>query len=477
MMRKEIDIFIKRYAEEIQNGNAALFAGAGFSKAAGYVDWKSLIREIAYELGLKVEKEKDLVTLAQFLYNKNKNRSTINNIIYREFSKQKDPTENHRILARLPINLIWTTNYDDLLEKSYNEIKKIVDVKSNNKHLSLTKPNRECVIYKMHGDKDNPDDAILIKDDYERYYKCHKQFLSALAGDLISKTFLFVGFSFNDPNIDYILSRVRIDYAENSRQHYAIMKEISQDDYDSKAEYEYNKRRTELFLDDLSRYNIKPLIVDDYSEVTEILTKIEQHLNKRNVFISGSAQEYGNFSKEEADVFIKKLSQRLIKENYNIISGFGLGVGSSVIVGALEEIYMNSKIINHNRLLLRPFPQGDDGKSLWRRYREDMISHAGISIFLFGNKRDEDDNYVLANGVEEEFEIAVKKGNIVLPIASTGYMAKKIWKKLCDDIDRYYPNINDEARNLFFQLNEKGTPDLMISRIIRLIKVLRGHEI
>lgn len=66
----------------------------------------------------------------------------------------------------------------------------------------------------------------MIKDDYERYYKAHKQFLSALTGDLISKTFLFVGFSFQDPNLDYILSRIRVDYEENPRQHYAIMKSI-----------------------------------------------------------------------------------------------------------------------------------------------------------------------------------------------------------------------------------------------------------
>ena len=110
----------------------------------------------------------------------------------------------------LPIGVIWTTNYDDLIEKAFDNVQKIVDVKSRNEHLSNTLANRECILYKMHGDKNNPNDAILIKDDYERYYKAHKQFLSALTGDLISKTFLFVGFSFQDPNLDYILSRIRV---------------------------------------------------------------------------------------------------------------------------------------------------------------------------------------------------------------------------------------------------------------------------
>lgn len=61
-----------------------------------------------------------------------------------------------------------------------------------------------------------------------------------------------------------------------------------------------------------------------------------------------------------------------------------------MIIGALQEIYMNKKRVNEDRLLLRPFPQGiiDDStrQTLWKKYREDMISRAGVSVFLFGNK-------------------------------------------------------------------------------------------
>ena len=229
-MNSEINAFINKYVKEIRNNNAAFFAGAGFSKESGYVDWKTLLESIALELNLEVEKEHDLVALAQYYYNKHQNRGMINDVIFEEFSKQKGPTQNHKILARLPISVIWTTNYDDLIEKAFGNVQKIVDVKSRNEHLSNTLANRECILYKMHGDKNNPNDAILIKDDYERYYKEHKQFLSALTGDLISKTFLFVGFSFQDPNLDYILSRIRVDYEENPRQHYAIMKSIDRKD-------------------------------------------------------------------------------------------------------------------------------------------------------------------------------------------------------------------------------------------------------
>ena len=455
-MNSEINAFINKYVKEIRNNNAAFFAGAGFSKESGYVDWKTLLESIASELGLEVEKEHDLVALAQYCYNKHQNRGIINDVIFEEFSKQKEPTQNHRILARLPIGVIWTTNYDDLIERAFDNVQKIVDVKSRNEHLSNTLANRECILYKMHGDKNNPNDAILIKDDYERYYKAHKQFLSALTGDLISKTFLFVGFSFQDPNLDYILSRIRVDYEENPRQHYAIMKSIDRKDYESDADYDYAKRRNDLFLEDLKRYRISALVIDDFSEITEILQEIERRLNQNNIFISGSAEEYGV----------------LIQDEFNIISGFGVGVGSAVITGALEEIYMHNTRINNQRLLLRPFPQGKEARVLWQQYREDMISRAGISIYIFGNKK-QDDNIVEANGVKTEFDIAIDAKHIVIPVGCTGYMAQKLWEQINLNIEEYYGKVNDEVRKTFQSLNTKMSNDEIVSNIVKLIKLLR----
>ena len=340
-MNKEISSFIDRYVKEIKNNSAAMFIGAGFSKSAGYVDWKNLLKDVADDLELDIDKEYDLVSLAQYCYNKNGNRSIINDLIFDEFNKEKGIDENHRIIARLPIFTYWTTNYDSLIEEALEEAQRIVDIKYNNKQLSLTKPHRDAVVYKMHGDKNNPDEAILIKDDYEKYYREHAQFITALSGDLISKTFLFIGFSFSDPNIDYILSRVRIDYGEqNNRQHYAIMRRVNEKDYNNRAEYEYAQRKHEFFIEDLKRYNIRALLIDEYKEITDILNEIDKRLNHNNVFISGSAQEYGKYTEKEALEFIESLSKELILQDFNIISGFGLGVGSAVIIGALQEIYM-----------------------------------------------------------------------------------------------------------------------------------------
>lgn len=477
-MNIKISTFIDRYVKEIKDNNAAIFVGAGFSKNAGYVDWKSLLKDIADELELDVNKEYDLVSLAQYYYNKNGNRSIINDVIFEEFSKENMIDENHKIIARLPIFTYWTTNYDSLIEDALVEAQRVVDVKYNNKHLSITKPHRDAIVYKMHGDKSQPDEAILIKDDYERYYTQHAQFITTLSGDLISKTFLFVGFSFADPNIDYILSRIRIDYGnQNNRQHYAIMRKVKECDCADKAEYEYTKRKQEFFIEDLKRYNIQALMIDEYSEITEILKEINKRLNHNNVFISGSAAEYGTYREKDAIKFINLLSNKLIANDYNIISGFGLGVGSAVITGALQAIYINRKSVNDNRLLLRPFPQGiedvDTREELWKKYREDMISRAGVSIFVFGNKMIQNGKIDLANGMKSEYEIAIEQHNLIVPVGCTGYMAQKIWTEISEDLSKYYDNVDQNLQDAFVKLNTKTDNETLVNNILTFIKLLK----
>lgn len=479
MFNTEISAFIERYVKEIHNENAAIFVGAGFSKSAGYVDWKNLLKGVADELGLDIDKEFDLVSLAQYYYNKKGNRSVINDIIFEEFSRDQGIDKNHKIIARWPVSTYWTTNYDSLVEDALTDAQRITDVKYNNKHLSVTKPHRDAIVYKMHGDKSNPDEAILIKDDYEKYYREHAQFITALSGDLISKTFLFVGFSFTDPNIDYILSRIRIDYGNQSnRQHYAIMRKIEESDYKDKAEYEYAQRKQDFFIEDLKRYSIQALMINEYSEITEILSTISRRLNLNNAFVSGSAAEYGEYTETEATELITLLSQKLIQSDYNIISGFGLGVGSAVITGALKEIYMHRKSINDNRLLLRPFPQGIEDETtrqnLWKQYREDMISRAGISLFLFGNKL-EDGKLVLANGVRSEYEIAVENNNLIIPIGCTGYVAQEIWSEMNKDLSKYYNNVDCVLSEAFMKLNIKTSNEILVDNILDFIK-LANHD-
>ena len=285
-------IFIRDIIKELEEENVAVFAGAGLSMPAGYVSWGELLKPIAEELGIDIKKEYDLVSIAQYYLNENGgHRSELNRRLIEVFTQNTNTTENHKILARLPIKHYWTTNYDKLIEQSIEEQSKKVDVKYTKKHLSITIPKRDAIIYKMHGDISSPDDAILTKDDYESYHVKMDLYLSTLKGDLLNKTFIFLGFSFTDPNLDYILSRVRLA-GISSKRHFNFTKKVIKKDDEDFADFEYRKRKQELFIGDLKRFNIKTILVDDYNDITNILKEVEEKFKRKNIFISGDAYEY-----------------------------------------------------------------------------------------------------------------------------------------------------------------------------------------
>lgn len=425
---------VNELIKDLSEENLAVFAGAGLSAPAGFVSWKELLKPIAEELDLDIEREPDLVALAQYHCNSNlANRGKLNQLLINELSDEAKSTENHKILARLPISTYWTTNYDKLLETSLTNIGKVPDTKFRNKQLSFTKRGRDAVIYKMHGDIDHPDEAVLTKDDYESYHVKMQPFINALSGDLVSKTFLFLGFSFTDPNLDYILSRVRIAYNTDQRQHYSIQKIVSPLPDEDAADTEYRTRKQELFIQDLLRFGIKTILVDEYSEITEFLSKLEWAYRRRTIFLSGAAHEYGKWSNDEAEHFIYSLAKDIASRDFHIVSGFGLGVGSSVITGVLEHVYMNGGRLDSDQLILRPFPQNEIGSrkisEVWHDYRTDMVSFSGIAVFVFGNKL-KDGNIVVSDGLIREFEIAKEQGLILLPIGATGYAAEQIYEIL-----------------------------------------------
>ena len=146
----EIEVFIRDYVKDLNEGTASIFAGAGLSVAAGCVNWAHLMAEIADDLGLAIERENDLISLAQFHVNQNRSRFKINRKIIEEFTENSDETNNHKVIARLPLSSIWTTNYDKIIEKSFTNENKVADVKYTNKQLLTNRPKRDIVIYKMH---------------------------------------------------------------------------------------------------------------------------------------------------------------------------------------------------------------------------------------------------------------------------------------------------------------------------------------
>ncbi len=471
---REIEAFIKNFVKDLDARNVAIFAGAGMSKMAGYVDWRELLHDIAEELGLKVNREHDLISLAQFHVNHKGSNSALAKKILEEFSEQAEESDVHRILARLPVPAFWTTNYDSTIEASLEKAFKVVDVKHSVAQLTDSKPKRDAVVYKMHGDATLPRAAIISKEQYEDYHRTHGAFITALSADLISKTFLFIGFSFSDPNLDYVLSRLRL--SAPIRDHYCFMRKVSKSDDEDDELFSYRVRKQDLKIADLKRYRIQVLQVEEYTDIAQILLEIERRFRKKTIFISGSAEEYGNWERQTAQSFIHTLGRQLVESNFRIVNGFGWGVGSAIINGALEGVYTNPKKFSEDQLIIRPFPQFETAQKklpeLWEDYRQRMIGLAGIALFIFGNKKGENDQVINAGGVIREFEIALQHNLIPIPIAPTGYASKQIFDIIEKDPTKFYGDDAWIFESIKGFSDQKLTPSELLRKINELLKLL-----
>lgn len=464
---------IKKYCEALDEGRAAIFAGAGLSVSAGYVNWAGLLKDVANELNIKIEKHTDLVELAQYYVNETKSTHELSSAILNKFPSSTAPTTNHKILASLPIDVFWTTNFDKLIENALKDADKVYDVKSLPESLTISKKDSQVTVYKMHGDVDNPDKTILTRDQFERYPDTHKAYLTNFSYDLANRTFLFLGLSFDDPNLQYVLKYARNLYHENQRVHYYLLKKVSRIDCADDEDFKNQTREQELFVEDMKNYGIQTVLIDNYAEITDILTNIKQKYLRKTVFISGAATYYSPFSESEFKGFISKLSADLIRNNFRIVNGYGLGLGNEVIAGALQKLKDLHKPVDGN-LIIRPFPQGlADPSDAWSVYREEMISLTGVALFFMGNKIDKATGaQINSSGVRSEYNISKNHCNFLVPVGMTGYMAEELYNEQMAEINAG-GTMYEAYKDIFNQLGDKSKSldeirDLLVKLLLKI---------
>ncbi len=459
---------IREIEKAIKSDELGAFIGAGLSIPAGFCSWKELLKEPAEEIGLDVEKENDLVNLAQY-YSNSKKRTSIDDLIKGQFSQLVKPTENHKLLSQLPISTFWTTNYDKLIEKALEDNMKKPYIKTKDEQLRGTNHDFDAIVYKLHGDVESPEDVVLTRSDYEEFgYNKRKLFREVLEGDLLTKTFLFLGFSFEDPNFNYVIGRLRVLLDEkNTRKHYCIMKRVQDTDED----YEYKKAKQELQIEDLNRYGIFTYLVNRYDEITELLSTLVDRFRRKTIFISGSAYNYPGYSHETAQNFIHKLSFELSKNGYRIVNGYGKNVGEFILNGVADFCLTHKAKIN-DFLTLMPFPQNSsleiDLDTLYKENRKQMIENCGIAIFVFGNNETEN----IASGVMDEYELSKEHGLVCLPIENTGGASKEIYDKTTQEI------LDKNTISAIEKANKQcdGDIDISVKNIVQAVKILNKED-
>ena len=457
--------FVQRWSESLERGSASVFIGAGLSMQAGYPSWKTLLKDIAKELDLDIDDEHDLAAVAQYSINRAVGkRNQIAAVIAREFPPKPDAPAAFRTLARLPLRHVWTTNYDTLAETAWRNERKYLNVKSRNEDLGIDPPTAHAILYKMHGTVDHPTDVVIAKDDYELYRLSRPGFLQILNGHFVGKQILFVGFSFTDPNVAHLFGTIRESFRADGPEHYAIVRRPSLNGKGGKAKarFKTDTVRHRLWVDDLQRYGIRCVEIDEFAEVEAILEEVETRLARRSVFVSGSfppddmpARSSDRKLIEEVATGVGRLA---VERKKRLVSGFGLVVGGAVVAGALGIAMMEDLPNFEKIILLRPFPldapPGLDPATFAAQYRDGMLRQAGISVFIGGEKLNVSSGgtgFVTADGVLQEFEAATKLRHAIIPVGATGGASREIWRQVDAKFGMFWP---DSARATFSRLND-----------------------
>jgi hypothetical protein len=243
-------------------------------------------------------------------------------------------------------------------------------------------------------------------------------------------------------------------------------------------DFKYRLLKQDYFIRDLKRFSIYTVLVDEYSDITELLQRIAANYKRSSIFISGAAEEYGKWPRADAERFLHQLSYRIEAKKNRIITGFGVGIGGPIINGALAYLSEAGKTISDDYIVMRPFPQVATGNATlaeqWTEYRKAMIDYAGIAIFVFGNKRNDKGEIALSDGVRQEFDLCAKAGIHPLPVPATGFLAAELWEEVRTNTAKFYPKASKAFMADFERLGDTTkTPDELIAIIQNLIEQLQ----
>ena len=275
----EASRLIASFGQYVDKREATVLVGAGLSRDAGYPDWSGLLQTVKEKL-LQPDLN-DLPLLAQYFTNEH-SETDLQELLRQELQliPRPQPTRCHELLASLPLAEVWTTNYDDLIERAMGGSARAY-VKDDD--LAQREGGSGCRVYKMHGSLTHPDEPLIAaRDQYIRYPDSHRRFWALFQASFLTKSFLFLGFSFEDPNFNQVFQTIRRARDDIHREHFAVIRE---------PPAEKDKILFELRRKDLEAVGIKVATIDEHAQLEVLLTQLIARCRPCRLFIAGSPAE------------------------------------------------------------------------------------------------------------------------------------------------------------------------------------------
>ncbi|MFF3286470.1 SIR2 family protein [Streptomyces sp. NPDC003023] len=207
-------------AEQFGRGNGVVFVGAGLSKGAGLPDWQGLIDGLVEELPdcPPGADHRDIAAYYELEYGRNR---LVQRIRDRLDTLHLQPTRVHQALAALPVQLLVTTNFDDLLEQAYRSERKPYTTVTRAVDAGFWSSDRTQIV-KIHGDLAIPESIVITSGDYEGITTDRPTLIRLLGATLQTRTVLFLGYSLSDPDLRILLRQLRQESGDYARNLYSV---------------------------------------------------------------------------------------------------------------------------------------------------------------------------------------------------------------------------------------------------------------
>lgn len=434
--------------------------GAGLSKGAGFPLWKDLVQRAASQVDIPMVP--DFPLWAQYIEDAPGGSAILlDEVVEQIASVALKPLENHRLLATLPIGDVWTTNYDALIESAAPNS----DVIEQDSDLAALRPDAVKRVYKMHGSI--PHHAkepvggraqmVITRNDFERYAETtHPRLWRLLQAQFLTKSFLFLGFSFDDPNFGEVLKMVRRAIGSGPlTHHYVLMKRPADD-----------ARLFEAKMRDLERQGVHVVEITNYDEITSILRRLVARTHPMRLLVSGSARSPGQPSWSSGTYPTASTPDDL--------SALGTLLGEAMAAAEVPGLLAAGEVgARVGYSYIQALDVYDPGRFILLRRRDTTgaltppNSRLGEIRFAETEPSDLRDSAfgsvrcVLVigggEGTLDEVSRAREHGMAVVPIARSGGAARQIWAEMRSNLSRHEIGQQPIPADLFEQLEADQT--------------------
>lgn len=224
---------LQNLLRKIMGGEIALFIGAGASISSGSLSGKELV-DLIKEKFADVDFEDigyNLLDICQEI-EENRQRRALERHIRKIFYGLK-PNDANLTIPQYSWPVIFTTNYDDLIEKTFEEY-----YGENEETARICKPTirgdipsnldkrDEIRLFKLMGDfkRDDPDESpVLTRTDYNNRFDSRRKMLETFSGFVHDGAVLYIGYSFKDRIVVELIDELRKQLDDRMDDSFALI--------------------------------------------------------------------------------------------------------------------------------------------------------------------------------------------------------------------------------------------------------------